>query len=50
MKLGTIVYKEEMYNLDYMSVQEVEELLAKVEEEKKEIFSQGKKITERLRT
>ena len=49
MKLGTIVYKEKMYNLDYMSVQEVQELLKKVEEEKKEIFSQGKNITKRLR-
>lgn len=49
MKLGTVVYKEKMYNLEYMSIQEVQELLEKIEEEKKLIFSQGKNITKRLR-
>ena len=49
MKLGTIVYNEKMYNLEYMSMQEVQELLTKVEEEKQLIFSQGKNITKRLR-
>lgn len=49
MKLGTIVYDEKMYNLDYMSLQELQDLLAKIEENKKLVFSQGKNITKRLR-
>lgn len=50
MKLGTIVYNEKMYNLDYMSLEEVQDLLNKIEENKKLIFSQGKNITQRLRS
>lgn len=49
MKLGTIVYEEKMYNLDYMSLQEVQDLLDKIEENKRKVFSQGKNITKRLR-
>ncbi len=49
MKLGTIVYEGKIYNLDYMNTNEVKELLKKVEQEKKTDFSQGKKITKRLR-
>ena len=49
MKLGTVVYKEKIYNLDYMNTNEIQELLRKIEKEKEQDFSQGKKITERLR-
>jgi hypothetical protein len=49
MKLGTVVYDGKIYNLDYMNTVEVQELLKKVEEQKKQEFSQGKKITKRLR-
>lgn len=49
MKLGTVVYEGKMYNLDYMSLQELQELLSKIEENKKLDFSQGKKIAQRAR-
>ncbi len=49
MKLGTVVYEGKIYNLDYMNIHEVEELLKKVEAQKESDFSQGKKITKRLR-
>lgn len=49
MKLGTIVYEGKMYNLDYMNLQELQELLKKIEENKKLDFSQGKSLTKRLR-
>ena len=45
MKLGTVVYDGKIYNLDYMTSEEVEVLLKKVEEEKRKNFAQGKKIT-----
>ena len=44
MKLGTITYEEKIYNLDYMSSKEIEELLKKVVESRKQNFLQGKKI------
>jgi len=44
MKLGTIVYENKIYNLDYMSSEEIEELLKKVVESRKQNFLQGKKI------
>lgn len=49
MKLGTVVYDGKMYNLDYMSLQEMQDLLNKIEENKRLDFSQGKKITKRVR-
>ena len=49
MKLGTVVYEGKMYNLDYMSLQELQDLLTKIEENKKQDFSQGKNITKRAR-
>jgi hypothetical protein len=49
MKLGTVVYEGKIYNLDYMNTKEVEELLKKIDEKKTQEFSQGKKITKRLR-
>ena len=49
MKLGTVVYEGKIYNLDYMNTNEVQDLLKKVEQKKDNEFSQGKKITKRLR-
>ncbi len=31
MKLGTIAYNEEIYNLDYMTAEEIKELLQTIE-------------------
>lgn len=47
MKLGTIVYDGEIYNLDYMNISEINELLNKIEIQKEKGFLQVKKITER---
>lgn len=44
MKLGTIVYEEKIYNLDYMSSEEIEGLLKKVVNKRKEYIMQGKKL------
>ena len=49
MKLGTVVYEGKLYNLDYMSLQEMQDLLNRVEENKNRDFSQGKNITNRPR-
>ena len=38
------VYEDKIYNLDYMSSDEIEELLKKVTESRKQNFTQGKKI------
>lgn len=50
MKLGTVVYEGKIYNLDYMNTNEVKELLNKIEQEKSNEISQGKKITKRLKS
>lgn len=42
MKFGTIVYDGEIYNLDYMSSEEVKNLLDKVEAEKNKDFCEQK--------
>ncbi len=47
MKLGTVVYDGKIYNLDYMTSEEVENLLKKVEEEKRKDVEQGKKIAKK---
>ncbi len=47
MKLGTVVYEGKIYNLDYMSSEEIQVLLKKIEDEKKKNFEQGKKITKK---
>ncbi|MBO5397353.1 MAG: hypothetical protein J6A36_00235 [Clostridia bacterium] len=47
MKLGTVVYDGKIYNLDYMTSEEVENLLKKVEAEKDKNFAQGKKINKK---
>lgn len=44
MKLGTVVYDNKIYNLDYMTSAEVEELLKKIEEQKSKSLEQGKRI------
>ena len=35
MKLGTVVYKNKIYNLDYMKTEELKQLLVEIEEEKR---------------
>ena len=42
MELGTIVYNNEIYNLDYMTSEEIKKVLDAVEEEKRKHISQGK--------
>ncbi len=44
MNLGTVVYNNKIYNLDYMTLEEIELLLKNIENEKKEDFMQAKKI------
>ena len=44
MNLGTVVYKNKIYNLDYMKTEELKELLAQIEEEKKNSFKEVKEI------
>lgn len=45
MKLGTVVYENKIYNLDYMTREEVEILLKKVEADKIKNIDEGKKMT-----
>ncbi len=44
MKLGTVVYANKIYNLDYMSIEEMKELLQKIETEQVSSFKETKKI------
>ena len=44
MKLGTVVYANKIYNLDYMSIEEMKELLQKIETEQDSSFKETKKI------
>lgn len=44
MKLGTVVYNEIIYNLDYMSTDELKNLLEVIEKEKNNSFVEAKKI------
>ena len=44
MKLGTVVYENKIYNLDYMSIEEMKELLQKIETEQVSSFKETKKI------
>ena len=44
MKLGTVVYQSKIYNLDYMSLEEMKELLKMIEEEKNQNFQDAKKL------
>ena len=43
MKLGTVVYDSKIYNLDYMTTEEMKQLLNKIENEKKSIIAEAKK-------
>jgi len=45
MKLGTVVYENKIYNLDYMTIEELENLLKLIEENKTKQVSQGIDIT-----
>lgn len=47
MKLGTIVYDNKIYNLDYMSAEDMQGLLQKIENSKDENFEQGQRIIKR---
>lgn len=44
MKLGTVVYENKIYNLDYMNIEEVEKLLKEIERKKKQAFKEVKKL------
>lgn len=44
MKLGTIAYKNKIYNLDYMNVDELKVLLKQIETEKKDSFNNVKTL------
>ncbi len=44
MKLGTVVYENKIYNLDYMSIEEMKSLLEKIESEQKAAFKDAKNI------
>ena len=44
MNLGTVVYKNKIYNLDYMKTEELKNLLAQIEDEKKKSFQEVKKM------
>jgi hypothetical protein len=46
MKLGTIVYDNEIYNLDYMTSDEIKELINTVEADKYKNMNEGKNIVE----
>lgn len=46
MKLGTIVYNNQIYNLDYMTLDELKELLTKIELNKNETLKEAKKVLE----
>lgn len=47
MNLGTVVYKNKIYNLDYMKTEELKALLEQIEEEKKKSFQDVKKMIKR---
>ena len=44
MKLGTVVYENKIYNLDYMSIEEMKELLEKIESTQKASFKEAKNV------
>jgi hypothetical protein len=44
MKLGTVVYKNKIYNLDYMTAEEMKDLKSKIQEEQKLSFKEAKKM------
>lgn len=44
MKLGTVVYDNKIYNLDYMTAEEMKQLLKKIEDDKKATITEAKNI------
>lgn len=44
MKLGTVVYENKIYNLDYMNIDEMKALLEKIESAQKVAFKDAKNI------
>ena len=44
MKLGTVVYDNKIYNLDYMTTDELNELQKKIDESKSSIFNEAKSL------
>ncbi|MBQ7410546.1 MAG: hypothetical protein IJW20_04095 [Clostridia bacterium] len=44
MKLGTVVYENKIYNLDYMTTEEMKQLLTKIESDKKATITEAKNI------
>lgn len=46
MKLGTVVYDGKIYNLDYMTTEEMKKLLDKIEDDKKTTIAEAKKYIE----
>ena len=42
MKLGTVVYDSKIYNLDYMTAEEMMQLLKRIENDKKNNLSDAK--------
>ena len=46
MKLGTVVYDNKIYNLDYMTTEEMKQLLDKIENDKKTTLAEAKKYIE----
>ena len=44
MKLGTVVYENKIYNLDYMTIDDMKELLQKIELEKSTSFKEAKNL------
>lgn len=46
MKLGTVVYDGKIYNLDYMTTEEMKQLLDKIEVDKKTTIAEAKKYIE----
>ena len=47
MNLGTVVYKNKIYNLDYMKTEELKKILDEIEQEKKKSFQDVKKKIKR---
>lgn len=44
MKLGTIVYENEIYNLDYMTSSEIKQIIQTAEMNKLKNINEGKQI------
>lgn len=44
MKLGTVVYANKIYNLDYMSIDEMKDLLKRIETEQVSAFKDAKNL------